>query len=56
MLLRFTEAGQMAGCGRTKAFEYGANGEWEVVDTPHGRRVVAESVEKWIERQRQSTR
>jgi len=49
LLLRITRAGEVAGCGRTKAYEYAANGTWETVETPHGRRVVTESVERWIE-------
>lgn len=49
VLLRKTEAGQLAGCGRTKAYEYAASGVWETVDTPHGQRVVADSVIRWIE-------
>ena len=52
LLLRITEAGDMAGCGRSTAFEMVAKGEWEAVDTPYGRRVVATSVEEWIERRR----
>ncbi len=49
LLLRVMEAGEVAGCGRSMAYELAANGTWETVQTPYGRRVVAESVEKWIQ-------
>lgn len=52
LLLRIAEAGEIAGCGRSTAFEMVAKGEWETVDTPYGRRVVAESLEQWIEEKR----
>lgn len=52
LLVRIGEAGEIAGCGRSKAFEMVAKGEWETVDTPYGRRVVVASVEEWIERMR----
>ena len=44
LLLRISEAGEIAGCGRSKAFELAANGEWETVETPYGRRVVRDSL------------
>jgi hypothetical protein len=52
LLLRITEAGALVGAGRSKSYELAANGEWEVVNTPYGRRVVAESLEKWVQKRR----
>ena len=50
LLYRIPEAGEVAGCGRSVAFELARNGEWETVDTPYGRRVLAASLEAWVER------
>lgn len=52
LLLRIAEAGELAGCARSMAFEMVKRGEWETVETPYGRRVVAASVEEWVERKR----
>ena len=56
LLLRIHEAGELAGCGRTMSYKLTANGTWETVDTPFGRRVVRESVEKWVEALREQGR
>jgi excisionase family DNA binding protein len=49
-LLRISEAAQLAGCGRTTAYELAASGEWPTVETPYGRRVVTAGLLKWIEK------
>jgi hypothetical protein len=54
LLYRIPEAGEVGGCGRSTAYEIAASGEWETIDTPYGRRVVAESLERWIEEKRQA--
>ena len=52
LLLKLEEAGDLMGCGRSKAFDMVKRGEWETVETPYGRRVVAASLDAWIERLR----
>ena len=50
-LLRISEAAIVAGCSRSTAYVLAANGTWPVIETPYGRRVVAEGLDKWIEDQ-----
>ena len=50
LLLRIGEAGDAVGCARTMAYQMVKVGEWETVDTPYGRRVVAASLENWVAR------
>lgn len=52
LLVSISEAGRIAACGRTMAFEMVKVGEWETIVTPYGRRVVLASVEEWVERLR----
>ena len=54
LLYRIPEAAELAGCGRSKGYEMAASGVWETIDTGYGRRVVAESLERWIEEKRQA--
>jgi len=49
-LLRISEAAQIAGCGRSKAYELSASGAWPTVETPYGRRVVYAGLLEWLER------
>ena len=49
VLLRITEAGQIAACGRSKAYELAASGAWPTVQTPYGRRVVLAGLLEWLE-------
>lgn len=50
LLLRIPEAGEIVGCGKSKAYELAANGEWQTVSTPFGRRVVRAALEEWVAR------
>ena len=50
VLVRITEAGQIAACGRSKAYELAASGAWPTVETPYGRRVVLAGLLEWLDK------
>lgn len=50
LLLRIGEAAELAGCGRSTAYELAASGEWPTVETPYGRRVTYAGLAAWLDK------
>jgi excisionase family DNA binding protein len=50
LLLRVTEAADLAACSRTVAYDLVRSGEWAIIRIGRSRRVIAGSLEEWISR------
>lgn len=50
LLLRIAEAAELAGIGRSKAYELARSGEWPVVHIGRCLRVPADGLRMWVQR------
>lgn len=55
-LLRVTEAAQMAGIGRTMAYEFAMSGAWPSVKIGRALRIPLTGLEEWIEAREEEAR
>ena len=56
LFLRISEAAEVAGIGRSKAYELVANGEWPSVHIGRSVRVPAEGLREWARRKVEESR
>jgi excisionase family DNA binding protein len=51
LLLRVTEAAELTGLGRSKAYELVANGTWPSIQIGRSVRVPVAGLREWVERE-----
>ncbi len=56
IFLRISEAAEIAGIGRSKAYELVAKGEWPSVHIGRSARVPAEGLQEWARRKVEESR